>query len=131
MLSMGLDAIEGKSGNGLGKGCLRHGENSGHQAINLAYLLGASHIYLLGYDMGATGKTHWFGSHPKELHQGEYSSYVSNFNQIARDLKAEGVRVVNFTRQTALNQFERADIDDWDFHSHKRAISADRLADAV
>lgn len=110
----GLEAIEGKGGNGLGRDCLKHGSNSGHQAINLAYLLGATHIYLLGYDMQGDG--HWFGDHPKPLHQGNKNAFVNNFDAIARELKAEGVEVINFTRSTALRCFSLGNFDDWNFH---------------
>lgn len=36
------------------------GKNSGHAAINLAILMGASRIYVAGFDMGFPGaRTHW------------------------------------------------------------------------
>lgn len=44
--------------------------HSGYQAINLAYLLGARDIILLGYDCHARGKRHWFGDHPAPLRRG-------------------------------------------------------------
>ena len=45
---------------------LRHGRNSGYQAIGLAVHLGAARIVLLGYDMQPDGRRiHWFGEHPR------------------------------------------------------------------
>lgn len=44
--------------------------HSGYQAINLAYLLGARDLILLGYDCHARGKRHWFGEHPAPLRRG-------------------------------------------------------------
>jgi hypothetical protein len=73
----------------------------------LAYLLGAGTIILLGYDMGATGNTHFFGSHPPSMSNGSYSSFVPRFDQLAKDLHAEGVEVINCTTETALTQFKR------------------------
>ena len=108
--SEGITAIEGCRVKGLGKDKLHFNSNSGAQAINLAYLLGATRIILLGYDMGATGNSHWFGSHPKALRNGNYTNYVADFNRLADDLKREGVEVINCTRQTALTQFKRAEI---------------------
>lgn len=108
--SEGITAIQGCHAKGLGRDRLHFNSNSGAQAINLAYLLGATRIILLGYDMGATGNSHWFGSHPKGLRNGNYSNYVASFNRLADDLKREGVEVVNCTRQTALTQFKRAEI---------------------
>lgn len=89
---------------------LHFNANSGAQAINLAYLMGATRIILLGYDMGATGQSHWFGSHPKGLNNGNYAGYVRNFTKLAADLRYEGVEVINCTRTTALTQFPRAEL---------------------
>lgn len=114
----GLNAIQGRGRPGLGRGVLHHGSNSGYQAINLAYLLGATRIFLLGYDMGWTGgKTHWFGDHGKGLSNVDPKGFVRHFDSLARDLEAEGVEVVNLTRETNLTQFKRASIDDSDFCS--------------
>jgi len=58
---------------------LHQGSNSGIQAINLAYHLGAREIILLGYDMQPTGgKSHWFGDHPDKVVSNWYS--WSSFN---------------------------------------------------
>lgn len=110
--SEGITAIEGRHGEGVGKDKLVFNSNSGSQAIGLAYLLGATRIILLGYDMGATGRTHWFGEHPKGLSTGNYSSYVPTFTKLAEDLERDGIEVINCTRTTALTQFKRATIDD-------------------
>ena len=109
----GITAIPGVHARGLGREKLHFNNNSGAQAINLAYLLGARRIILLGYDMGATGNSHWFGSHPKGLSNGNYSNYVTAFDRLAEDLKYEGVEVINCTRKTALTQFKRGVIDDY------------------
>ncbi len=108
----GITAIEGKGGSGLDDKVIRHGSNSGHQAICLAVLLGATEIYLLGYDMGATGQTHWFGDHPKKFHQGNYKGFVPQYDNLARDLKQRGIRCINLTRETNLTQFQRSTIDE-------------------
>lgn len=108
----GLNYKPGAGQGGLGVDKIHHGANSGYQAINLAYLFGAERIILLGYDMGATGDTHFFGNHPKGLFNGNYRSFVSNFDRLAQDLKRYGVEVINCTRQTALTQFPRGVIDD-------------------
>ena len=116
---MGINAIEGKGGTGLGKGFVYHGSNSGHQAINLAYHLATTvygehpRIFLLGYDMGATGQTHWFGDHPKNLTNGNHAGFVPQFTRIAEDLERAGVECINLTRQTKLTQFPRSTIDDY------------------
>ena len=125
-----LKSVPGKGSPGLGFDRIHHGGNSGYQAINLAYLLldGAnlkgSRIILLGYDMGNThGKSHFFGDHPTGMSNGNYSNFVPAFSQLAADLKAEGVEVINCSRHSALTQFKRGVIDDYtDIHRLKRAV---------
>ncbi len=90
------------------------GGNSGYQAINLAYLFGARRIILVGYDMQPTGGTlHWFGRHAhKELDRNlPFSHWIGQFGDLARDLKAEGVDVVNATTETALRCFRREPLE--------------------
>lgn len=91
---------------------LHYNSNSGAQAINLAYLRGATRIVLVGYDMGWTGgKAHWFGDHPQGLTNGRHQSYVPNFDRLAQDLRAEGVEVINCSRSTNLHQFQRSTLE--------------------
>jgi hypothetical protein len=81
--------------------------------MNLAYHLGARRILLLGFDMQRTnGKSHWFGDHPGRLNvPSPYTEFVKRFNVLANDLDAEGVSVVNCSRATALQCFQRHPID--------------------
>lgn len=114
-----MNTVHGKQGQGLGKGHIQHGGHGGHQALNLAHWLSMDRdgvkpkaIYLLGYDMGATGITHWFGLHPKDkLPTGHYPNFVPQYKRISEDLQREGVPVINLTRETALTQFERSTVD--------------------
>lgn len=108
----GLKRMPGIGAPGLGRTQIHWGGNSGYQAINLAYLWGAARIVLLGYDMKRTGgKSHWFGDHPKGLSgNSPYTKWVENFDRLAADLRDEGVRVVNATRETALTCFDRLPI---------------------
>lgn len=99
---------------GLGKYDLHYGDNSGYQAINLAYLLGATKIVLLGYDMQMTGgKAHWHTDHQKPLNAGgsDLEHWAKLFPQLAIDLAQEGIEVVNCTRETALTCFKRQTIE--------------------
>jgi len=112
----GINVWEGQSMPGLGRKKIHFGNNSGYQAINLAYLLGAKSIILLGFDMKRqAGKTHFFGDHPyHKNHQGPNDDvmrrWCANFVQLAADLKQEGVTVYNATRETALKAFEQRDL---------------------
>lgn len=112
-----LNLKEGVSLPGLGRDKLHFGNNSGYQAINLAYLFGATKIILLGFDMMRTaGKIHFFGNHPYHQHgQGPDDAvmrrWCGNFIQLAADLKSDGVTVLNATRYTALEAFEKRDLE--------------------
>jgi len=113
----GLNWIRGVGEAGLGRKAVHFGGNSGFQAINLAYLWGASRIVLLGFDMqvGRGGESHWFGSHPDGHGFGNptiFDSWIKHLKILARDLNDQGVDVFNATRETALTCFTRCRIHD-------------------
>lgn len=85
-------------------GQIHYGSNSGYQAMNLAWHFGARRILLLGFDMRMiNGRRHWFGEHPKGLtNSGDYSAWIQNFAVMARDLRQDGVEVINCTKDSAL-----------------------------
>ena len=108
----GATYIEREEGEGLGRKGIRTGCNSGYQVLNLLWLKkSAKTIVLLGYDMQHTGgKHHNHADHPQPLGnfaQGMPSLCQRKFPALAADLQAEGVRVINCTRDTALRCFER------------------------
>lgn len=90
---------------------LHTGKNSGYQAINLACLMGANNIFLLGYDMQYTnGKSHWFGKHrgvgDNANHYDEiFQKMIKCFDTMVPDLRRFGTRVINCSRNTALQTF--------------------------
>jgi hypothetical protein len=92
---------------GLGFAGLSSGNNSGHQAVNLAFLLGAKRILLLGFDMGAKGQHHFFGNHSgRELTnptQNLYKKWKANLDEMIVLLETKGVEVINYSRKTTLN----------------------------
>ena len=93
------------------------GNNSGHQAMNLAYHLGARRILLLGYDMkaGPNGEKHWHPDHPPELNNPDNVTWgrcIEAFAVIAADLKAEGVEVINCSLGSALECFPMAKLEE-------------------
>ena len=94
---------------------MHQGGNSGYQAINLAYLWGATAIVLLGLDCSPSkdGKAHWFGQHGPGLTQRQpFDLWQAKFPRLAQDLKDDGVRVINCSRQTALTCFDRLPLKD-------------------
>lgn len=91
---------------------LHTGKNSGYQAINLACLMGANNIFLLGYDMQYTdGKKHWFGDHPVKGRD-IFKDMIKCFDTMKPDLKRFGTRVINCTRDTALEAFPKRPINE-------------------
>ena len=61
----------------------------------------------------AAGRAHWHGNHPRNLgdpHSSSYPIWISRFAALSRDFAALGVKVVNATRITALDSFEKVDL---------------------
>jgi len=108
----GINLITGLNKPGLGNTHIHYGNNSGYQAINLAYLWGFTRIVLLGYNMAGRGQ-HFFGKHPKELSQmTDYEGLVPLFGPLADDLRAEGIDVINCTENSALACFRKKSVGD-------------------
>lgn len=102
-----------KPGLSLEPGIIHQGANSGYQAINLAYHLGASRAILIGYDQGlsADGKAHWFGDHPNGV-KSNYSSWVKNYESLAEHAKEIGFPIINCSIETTLTCFDRRKLED-------------------
>jgi hypothetical protein len=95
-------------------GKIHHGTNSGHQAINLAYQFGARIVILIGYDMQHTDeKRHFFGDHPKGWGNANHVvRWRESMKTLAEDAKKAGLRVINSSRETALDCFERMTLEE-------------------
>lgn len=86
------------------------GLDSGANAINLAYLLGAGRIVLLGYDMRENG--HWHPDHPNPVRHGIYAErYIPGLNLMAKALRPTGVQVLNASPGSALTCFPMIDLE--------------------
>lgn len=99
----------------------RTGGNTGHMGIQRAVDLGATNIAIIGFDQSVpkdgpnAGKKHYHGDHPQQV--GNARTRLGNAEGIAgwpremaltaRDLQRRGARVVNLSRETALDCFER------------------------
>ncbi len=85
---------------------LRHGSNSGYQAIGLARHFGAKRIVLLGYDMRVVnGRTHGHNGsrNPAAVFaQTLKHSMLPFFPLLVKPLREEGIEVVNATPGSAL-----------------------------
>jgi hypothetical protein len=88
---------------------IHSGGNSGYQAVNLAYHLGARRIILLGFDMHRRNGGHWFGEHQNMLSApiNHIKEWVRLFRPLARDLANMGVEVINATPGSDLDCFPK------------------------
>ena len=106
----GLNLIKGAAGAGFSTdpSLIHYGDNSGFQALNLAILLGSVYIVLVGFDMRhVSGKSHFFGDHPKDLFQREeYESFVRKFGD-----PPDGVTIINATPDSALKCYPIMDLE--------------------
>jgi hypothetical protein len=88
--------------------------NSGAAAIALSTLAGAKRTILLGLDCQYdNGKRHWHGDHPQGLGNAKsLKKWPAQFRRVAGHCKGHGVQVINASRQTALECFERQPLED-------------------
>jgi len=89
---------------------LATGGNSGYQAINLAVLMGAKRILLLGYDCkkAPDGKRHFFGKHPPDLEiESNYKFFIESFCSLPQELEWAGVEVINCNTDSAIECFKK------------------------
>lgn len=84
--------------------------NSGAGAMIAASLMGATRIIMLGYDCKKNDKVHWHGDHPAPLGNAHsINKWPAQFRKAAKHIKCE---VVNASRDTALDMFERINLED-------------------
>jgi hypothetical protein len=105
----GLRLVGGRDGEGFSfdPSAIHYGSNSGFQAINLALLMGARRILLVGFDMHSRGGRHFFGDHPEPLSNWmQFESLVPTFRRAAR-LLPPSIQIINCTPGSALDCFPR------------------------
>lgn len=91
---------------------INYGSNSGFQAINLALLMGATTIALVGFDWRQVdGKTHFFGEHPDQWQRPNFGGFTGEMEFAGKHLPP-GVQVFNCTPHSALRAFPMRPIDD-------------------
>lgn len=103
-----ITRVNSTFGEGLNKEMIHYGvhggQNSGFQAANLAYILGAKTIILLGMDCYGG---HFFGEHPNPLsNHSPYPKFMESWATITE------VEVINCTRSTLLDCFPKKRLED-------------------
>lgn len=92
-----------------------HGHNSGYQAINLAVMLGARRIILLGYDMKPAddGRIHWHEEHPVKTPANVFTqSMLPAYKTIVEPLQERGIEVINTSLSSALTCFKKMPLEE-------------------
>lgn len=112
----GLSVVQHRKGCGLCRDpeAINGGGMGGYQALGLAYHFGCNPIYLLGYDMTMNGgKTHFFGDYPPPMNvRLILDNYVSVYGPMAKDLRDDGIQVVNCSVSTKLHTFPQRRLAD-------------------
>ena len=84
-------------------------KSSGATAINLATLLGAGRIVLVGFDMHTVCDKHnWHEFYPDndaQAHTNDYGIFLGPFGEIQRDLHTLGIDCINATPGSSLTLF--------------------------
>lgn len=91
------------------------GGNSGFAAINLAVCLGATTIYLLGFDMkrDGRGKQIWFHDGYKSPgNDSVYERWIEYLNEAEEALRGRSLTVINLNRKSGVKCFEFKDFKD-------------------
>lgn len=97
------------------------GQNSGHQAINLAYHFGAKRILLLGFDMTTKRGNNWHPGHASHASEDRYvTAFIPEMKAAAEDLKALGVEVLNCSSGSALTCFPMTTLEELGFAAPDR-----------
>ena len=92
---------------------LYHGQNSGYGALNLALVLGADPIYLLGYDCstGPAGEKNYHNGYPSGTNPDALNIFKRAFEEGAAMLEG-GHRIINLNSASALRCFKFGDVDE-------------------
>lgn len=89
---------------------------SGYAALNLAVLLGAKRIALLGFDYNEGGG-HWFGEYDwNGWGCGRWTTWAKEFDYTIEPLEDHGIEVANFnldSRVTAYPKFPLTELPEW------------------
>lgn len=85
---------------------------SGLSAINLAYHMGASTVFLLGFDMNHNGEQkNWHKDHVEDQSlkkaESRYTRFLSSCRYINRDAKKLGFKIINGNPDSAIEQFPK------------------------
>lgn len=90
------------------------GNNTGHQAVNIAVHMGYKQIVLLGFDLHMEKQTHWHNDHERSTCVENYKyTMIPGFELISAYENKLGFKVFNLNHKSALRCFSFANLDDF------------------
>jgi len=96
---------------GVSHKALAWNKNTGALAINLALLLGAKRVFLLGFDMKLSkdGKANWHPNNINKPNKDIYSEFIKGCTNLKKALPKEfpGIDIYNVTDDSDLNIFPK------------------------
>lgn len=95
-------------------GHMRHGSNSGYQAVHLAAQLGAREIVIVGMDFTDKdfARDHWFGRHEGRLDMvSDTADWRRKFRGLTDELHRLGVAVVNASPASTIRWLEQVSLE--------------------
>jgi hypothetical protein len=109
---------------GLHVDALGWNKNTGAAALNLALILGAASVYLLGFDMKMSQdqKKNWHPYESKNTNNHTYQGFVQSFRHVVRDWekKFPDREIVNVNDDSDLKGFPTVPVQEF-FHQYKKA----------
>lgn len=99
---------------GIYKDALGWNFNTGASAVNLALLLGAKRVYLLGFDMHLSrdGQNNWHQNRLDKPNKEIFPKFLEGFKRLKVDLKVKfpGVEIINITDNSSLDLFPKVGV---------------------
>ena len=89
------------------------GRNSGHMALNIATLMGAKRIILVGFDMQPKGRMHFHDLHSRPANVDAFKTWAGDLELAAPILRRNSISVLNANPNSAITCFEFTDLRDW------------------
>jgi len=99
-----------RAADGLQPDALGFGGNSGCGAVNLAFLLGARRVFLLGFDCKHEAQHHWHSWTIEDPNPHAFPKFLEGWCAVARDLpRWPGREIVNLCPDSAIPFFPKAE----------------------
>ncbi len=107
----GINVVKGRPGAGIALNKVMFSASSGGSSINVAYLLGAKRVILIGFDMRyVDNESNWWDykefQEPRNARMKPYTAFINPFTKIKEDADKLGLEILNATPNSALDMFD-------------------------